>query len=663
MCNRSTPLPQAVPPARVMKFRGVTPPSMQSRLALLPIARHLLALACLCLYCGLAGAHGQALNVQDLAVLVDPDGVESIDSVSAPTAQARFKPLPGYLSAGYTRDVHWLRFSVAVPQAGEWWLEIQPPMLDDLRLYEPLGSGFRMRLAGDRLPFDARAVDYRAFVLPIQASDNAPHTYYLRLSTSSTSLTLLKLWRPADFHAAASSEYALFGFYHGFVLLALLVCLGVWFWLRDAMLGWFCLHVFTALPLYLGLNGFVAQYLLPASPRLTNLWVGASVFLAVSASAPFARRILRVEREQRLYYWMFLLAAWLPLLLSVSLFTGHYTEAARFIISMVMLFVLASLWRAYDLWRQGWKEGLYILIGFSFSLLGGLVSTLSALGINPLGIFLANIRQITGVGSMFAMFLALAVRLANLRDERRVALERASSAEAEVSCEREARNEQSRFIAMLSHELKTPLAVIDSATQTLERIDRSDNPEVALRHERIRRSVSRINRLVEQFLASDRIDAESMRPRLTKLDLADLLRQTADSSAEGARRLHLELPEALACQADAALLRVALLNLLDNALKYSPDDSPIEVRAQPLSKDQRPGIEVVVANAGSGIPRELRARLFNRYARGENTGQIPGAGLGLHLVRRIAELHGGGVELGERARGTAFHLWLPAGQT
>ena len=68
-------------------------------------------------------AQAQAIAVQNLAVLVDADGSETIASVSAPEAAQRFTPLDGLLSAGYTRKVHWLRFSVQAPVAGSWWLE------------------------------------------------------------------------------------------------------------------------------------------------------------------------------------------------------------------------------------------------------------------------------------------------------------------------------------------------------------------------------------------------------------------------------------------------------------------------------------------------------------------------------------------------------------
>ena len=150
-------------------------------------------------------ALAQPIAVRDLAVLVDADGSETIASVSAPEAAQRFTPLDGLFSAGYTRKVHWLRFSVQAPAAGSWWLEVMPPFLDDLRLFTPDGAGFAERRSGDRLPFASREEEYRGFIFKLALADSAPHTYYLRLQTTSASLVTLQLWQPERFQGAKAT--------------------------------------------------------------------------------------------------------------------------------------------------------------------------------------------------------------------------------------------------------------------------------------------------------------------------------------------------------------------------------------------------------------------------------------------------------------------------
>ena len=607
------------------------------------------------------GGFAQSLPVRNLAVLVDPAGTESIDTASAPGAGKRYVNVSGHFTAGYTRDVHWLRFTVQVPTSDEWWLEVQPPFLDDLRLFEPGPDGFVEHRAGDRLPFTSRQQDYRGFIFKLKLPDTAPRTFYLRMQTSSTSMATLQLWRADRFPGAKNTEYAVLGFSFGLVTLVFLLNLLLWLTLRDALFGWFALHTCASLFVALSTSGVLAQYLLRESPRLADACVGASLFFIVAASAPFFRRMAGVERGQTRLFWVFRLQATLPVLMMLSLASDHYVDAARIVVSLWIPQLLLMLYLSFRVWRQGRAEGFYMLVANVISVAGSMASALAVLGFNSGDLFSLNIRQFTLLGHTLVMQFALAVRIRVMHAERHKALERILAAELDVAREREALAEQGRFIAMLSHELKTPLAVIDGAAQALKRIDRSNNPEVQRRHERIRRGVSRIDRLVEQFLTTDRVDVEGINVQHGPVDVAKLLGVVSDTSPDGAERVRLQAPAALLLVADGALLRVAVSNLVDNALKYAPPDSRVHVSALPQQELGVPGVEILVSDEGPGVPPALRDQVFSRYTRGENVGHVSGAGLGLYLVRRIAELHGGQVSLLPHTAGAVFRLWLPLG--
>lgn len=606
-------------------------------------------------------AQAQSSPVRDLAVLVDPHGVDTIATVSAAAAQGRFRPIPGNLSAGYTHDVHWLRFTIAVPTSDEWWLEVEPPFLDDLRLFEPGPDGYIEHRAGDTLPFTSRQQDYRGFIFKLKVPDTAPRTFYLRLKTSSTSNASLKLWRADRFSAAKNTEYAWLGFNAGVVVLVFLLNLLLWGALRDALFGWFALHTFGSLFVTLAASGLISQYLLRNSPRVADASVGAALFFIVAASAPFSRRMLGVDRTQPRLFRVFTVQALLPIGMMVFLVSGYYLDAVRFVVMLWLPLNLLMLYLSFKVWRQGRAEGIYMLVANVTTLVGSLVATLAVLGFTQGDLNNLLIRQFSLLGHTLAMQFALGVRIRGMRAERQLAAEEVHAARHNAAFEREAHAEQGRFIAMLSHELKTPLAVIDSAAQSLARIDRSDNPDVARRHERIRRGVRRIDRLVEQFLTTDRVDADGISVQRGPVDVGKLLVQVADTSTDGEERLRLSAPEALMLVADGALLRVAVGNLVDNALKYTPPATHVHVSAIAQCEDGVPGVAITVADAGPGIPPALRDQVFSRYARGENVGQVSGAGLGLYLVRRIVQLHGGQVNLLPEESGAVFRLWLPVG--
>ena len=392
----------------------------------------------------------QPLDVRDLAVLVDPDGSQTIASVSAPEAQARFKQLDAVLGAGYTRNVHWLRFTVQTPSAGAWWLEIEPPFLDDLRLYQPdaVSGGFNERRAGDRLPFASREENYRGFVFKLALPDSAPRTFYLRLQTTSSSFLSLQLWRAEQFHAAKNVEYAGLGLLVGFYVLVLLLNLILWLGLRESLYGWFSMFVGANLLLYVSLNGLTAQYLLPQSPLWADASVGAGVLLFLAGTAPFYRRMLHIERDQKIYFNVFRVMVVLPCLLLVTLYTGHFTEAARLAMGYSGLAALLVLYVSFKLWRQGRHESPYLLLGTALTLASGVSAILFLLGLMPGELFaqMLSSQQWTLFLVTLSMQAALAARLRSMHQERRQLIAHASEIERDAAHERRVNAKLARLV-------------------------------------------------------------------------------------------------------------------------------------------------------------------------------------------------------------------------
>ena len=153
------------------------------------------------------GARAAPSMLNDLAVLTDKAGTLTIAAVAS-ADPAQFKPLPsGGFAGGFSRSAFWFRFTVA--RAGETWLDIQPPVLDDLRLFEPdpqRAGAWLERRAGDTLPFAAREVPYRSFVFKLRHADADPHTYYLRLATTSSAVLSARLMTPDDFITTTTTD-------------------------------------------------------------------------------------------------------------------------------------------------------------------------------------------------------------------------------------------------------------------------------------------------------------------------------------------------------------------------------------------------------------------------------------------------------------------------
>ena len=248
-------------------------------------------------------------------------------------------------------------------------------------------------------------------------------------------------------------------------------------------------------------------------------------------------------------------------------------------------------------------------------------------------------------------------RMARMRREAREAIARSEEAL------READRRKDDFLATLSHELRNPLAPIRSGLHVL-RLAGADAETRRRALGMMERQVTQMVRLVDDLLEVSRITRGTIELRKQTVDLAEVVRAALESSApamDAARlRLIVDLPpEPLMLRADAVRLSQVLVNLLHNASKYTDEGGEIRLVARAEGAMAR----VSVRDTGIGIHGDLLPRVFDPFVQGEDSFQRgrTGLGIGLTLVRRLVELHGGSVEAGSQGpgRGAEFTVLLP----
>jgi len=218
------------------------------------------------------------------------------------------------------------------------------------------------------------------------------------------------------------------------------------------------------------------------------------------------------------------------------------------------------------------------------------------------------------------------------------------------------------FVSLVSHELRSPMAAVIGASRTLQerwRLLSAEQRESFLAL--ISDETTRLAALVADVLDTSRLEAGTFSYRFEKVDLADIVLDAVESATLAQQEVGVvasvtgKLPTV---HGDRARLRQVLGNLIDNAVKYSPDGGEVDVRA--FAADG--GVRVSVRDSGPGIPREHQARIFEKFGRVEVPGSsTPGTGLGLFIARSIAEAHGGTLEVSSLPReGATFLLTLPA---
>ena len=221
---------------------------------------------------------------------------------------------------------------------------------------------------------------------------------------------------------------------------------------------------------------------------------------------------------------------------------------------------------------------------------------------------------------------------------------------------------QRNFVSMASHEFRTPLTIIDGHAQRLIKTKDTLPPaEIGERAGKIRAAVLRLTHLIDNLLNSARLfdGGATLYFHPAEMDMAALLREVCQlhremvPGAEIAERLS---SAAMPMIGDAKLLYQLFSNLLSNAVKYSPGGGAIEVEAE-MRVDE---VVVAVADRGIGIPANDLERLFERYHRGGNVSGIVGTGVGLYLVKMVADLHRGRVEVtSAEGAGSRFTVHLP----
>jgi two-component system phosphate regulon sensor histidine kinase PhoR len=221
------------------------------------------------------------------------------------------------------------------------------------------------------------------------------------------------------------------------------------------------------------------------------------------------------------------------------------------------------------------------------------------------------------------------------------------------------------FVANVSHELKTPLTSISGYAETIL-TDRPD-PEITRRFlETILGNARRMQRLVDDLLDLSRIEAGRWQPEPEHVDIEAAIQDVWSGLAERATAGRIELvldvgPGADAVVVDPDGLRQVLLNLIDNALRYSPAGGRITCR----SRVDAGGIVVSVSDTGAGISSEHLPRIFERFYRADHSRsrEEGGTGLGLAIVKHLVEAHDGRVWAeSERGRGTTVSCWFPTAE-
>jgi two-component system phosphate regulon sensor histidine kinase PhoR len=220
------------------------------------------------------------------------------------------------------------------------------------------------------------------------------------------------------------------------------------------------------------------------------------------------------------------------------------------------------------------------------------------------------------------------------------------------------------FVANVSHEIKTPLTAIKGFVETLQHgeVDTPEEQEKFLGI--IKKHADRLDAIVEDLLALARLEQKEEVEALVRRDhpvheiIETAIQVVKNKAVEKEIPIQVTCDRTLEANVDATLMEQAIVNLLDNAIKYSPDKSPVQITTELSDND----VMISVIDQGAGIPKKHQPRLFERFYRVDRarSRMLGGTGLGLSIVKHIAQAHNGSVTVESiSGKGSTFTITLP----
>jgi signal transduction histidine kinase len=586
----------------------------------------------------------------------------------------QFQKLPGNLGRGYRTEDVWLAFELNTSGDSPEYMvvEVGPAFLDHVSVWQVNAADELTSLgsAGDHVAQSKILLPALKPSFALRLRRTASTTVLLQIQTASTQAAIVKLYRATDFPAVQAAQGLLLGSIFTAGLVMVILALGLYGVLRDPLYLLWLVYVVVTAGQWFMVDGLAYHYVDFADMRLITHLTNAFGVLSMSVGTVFVAIVFKFKTLHRWLHNLFL--GWGALSIAIGilgslpgfqLFMGLliYLSFPFFLIAFIAIFLQIIR-------RQ--RESLWLGPLFLLYLAAAGINLLAALGIWPYSDAAFYGWQVAGFLNLLSLQVAMFVRTRQSQrrhlQERLALLEKLTDQNLELEEQvatrthslsqalrdlQHAESEQRQLLSMASHEFRTPAAMIKASLDSLALLKDRIPPEIDSRLVNMRQASVRLAELTNSLINQDRLQELSLKPRLATMDLRQLV-QVVTSRYAQPKPLLIALPEeALFIRGDAALLSIAIHNLIDNALRHGKSDRSDEQYVTVALQVLKNELELRVADNGPGIPDHEKEKVFERFhtigrrrraADGATTSQL-GSGLGLSIVKSIASAHDGHV--------------------
>ncbi len=569
------------------------------------------------------------------------------------------------VSLGYTGSALWIKTfipSTNLSPDGNW-LSVSPTFIDDITLYvRQHGSDgpWTRKDSGDLWPGARSELDYRVptFALPDLAPASPGLDLVIRAESSSALLIRATLLNDQTLLEQTARTTGFWSFYFGLATISMCLALLLAIAINQRFLWAICAFSSTYV-LVACIEGFVSWVTDPWLPNLQHYLTSIFSLVSFATLLWLWAEALNLARRWPALYRLALGCATLIAALVLLIPFNQYGLAITLRTALFAAGAVALTGGSVLLWFRKKLSGTGVILGLLplAYVASGIAAQLALSGLIE---YYEQMYAVWQYLLIINIVVVLALAVKRVRDENRENQSRRLLAQ-ELRTEREASFHQRQFIGLVAHEFRTPLAVISSALQNLATPGLSEAQRNA-RYEKIQNATLRLTQLTDNCMADSRLSATSLRIERQPTDIIELIRTTVahvETSVVVIKingQVMAEWPRPRIIEADTALLRIALSNLIDNTLKYAPRSTIT------INLVFSPGrLHLDVCDNGPGIRPEEASHIFERYRRIEGPERHrPGTGLGLYIAREIAKAHGGTLTFRpNQPHGSCFELSLP----
>lgn len=603
-----------------------------------------------------------------LLILRDASAALTIADVASGAQRDDFRPArPADLAPGYTNDAIWVRVTLRNSSSSpvERYLEVGPPRLHDIRVYETVDGRFRERRAGLRVPVGERELYSRQSVFPLALMPGEMKTLHVRIASGNAVMVSARLWQPARFYGDERLVDLVNGIQFGAIFLFSLYSLLLFVTTRDDAFLYFCVAMAGYGFYDVAILQYGYEFFWPMSPDWSQRGPGVFLAITIAASTRLFSRLLQLPAQLP---WMAAVMAgmsWLALILVPAMLVLPYGKVVPVINLMALLTVVFSLAVTVRSVIKRERNAGLLLLAFVMFWFTSMLRLSQIFGLLPHDLWVDYSQSWSMVlsGALMAVVLADSVRqiraereqaqadmlaervASSARLERQVRERTAELLEAKEQAE-DASRAKSTFLAHMSHELRTSLhSILGYSRLVLESdLDAADRRRV----EAVQRSGAHLLALIDEVLDYARGEAGRLQLEPRPVYLGALLESAVEDALPLARAegvdLHAVLDPSLppVVLADAGRLRQVLGNLLANACRHSQGSRvSLEVKVLP-----EPGLSgqvalwLAVRDNGIGIPAAARDRIFSPFEQVAATATSRGVGLGLPIAHQLVQLMG-----------------------